>query len=104
MVDADYEDNFERVVDLVGKHNLDVICLQEVTALNDAARYFKGSKKNGGVKTIFADVLGFKHCISWQGCAIFSRFKFTKVIYDGATRRSAEVRAALGHQTERFVM
>jgi len=103
-VDANYVDNFERVVDLIGSQNLDIVCLQEVTALNDAARYYKGSKKNGGVKTIFAYVLGLKHCISWQGCAIFSRFKFTRVIYDGETRRTAYVKTALGHQTERFVM
>jgi len=96
--DGSHKDNLERVVDLIGKQTpkLDVVCLQEASGLNDSVQFYKGSSRQGGVKSIFADVLGLKHCISWRNCAIFSRYKFTDVVFDAVSRKQPRVENALG--------
>ena len=65
---------------------------------------FQGSRRHGGVKTIFADVLGLKHCISWHSCAIFSRYKFTDVVFDAVSRQQPRVKDVLGRLQGRFVI
>ena len=71
-VDAQFEDNYERVLKLVRSHAPDILCLQEATG---------EKKKKFSVET------GYKHFVSWGGCAIYSNSPI-EVIYDKPTEET----------------
>jgi len=94
--DANYKDNYDRVLALTKKHKPDVICLQE------SGGGFRAGL-SGGHKGRFGDASGLTHYVCWQGCAIYSRFKFN-ILYDGEKRKGDQVKKAVGNQTARFAV
>jgi len=64
-VDADYASNLDRVVEVVTRHDPDILCLQEVYACWDLPCLLEFLRK-----TLF------EHTLRWEGCAILSKKKF----------------------------
>ena len=64
-VDADCASNLDRVVEVVNKHDPDILCLQEVYACWEMPCLLDFLRK-----TLF------EHTLRWEGCAILSKKKF----------------------------
>jgi len=64
-VDAEHDSNLERVVEVVNKHDPDILCLQEVYACWELPCLLEFLRKTF-----------FEHTLRWEGCAILSKKKF----------------------------
>jgi len=71
-VDADHESNLERVVDVVNKHDPDILCLQEVYACWELPCLLEFLRKTF-----------FEYTLRWEGCAILSKKKFILEEFSG---------------------
>jgi len=69
-VDADLESNLDRVVEVVNKHDPDILCLQEVYACWELPCLLEFLRK-----TVF------EFSLRWEGCAILSKKKFSITEY-----------------------
>jgi len=64
-VDADNISNLDRVVEVVNKHDPDILCLQEVYPCWELPCLLEFLRKSS-----------FEHCVRWEGCAVLSKGKF----------------------------
>jgi len=69
-VDADMQSNLERVVEVVTRHDPDILCLQEVYACWELPCLLEFLRK-----TVF------QFTLRWEGCAILSKKKFVITEY-----------------------
>jgi len=91
-VDADHESNLERVVEVVNKHDPDILCLQEVYACWELPCLLEFLRK-----TVF------EFTLRWEGCAILSKKKFVITEYGQFGQEDEEKLKAGGGRYHRLL-